>query len=88
MCDADSALRKLADEARSRVDLGDTIRAGLPEPLDRHVEACNLRDDGTLVVLTSSPEWAARLRFEGERMLAHCRRRYPATTRILIRVRT
>ena len=74
------------DEAQSRIELADKIRAGLPEPLDQHIEACNLRDDGTLVVLATNPEWAARLRFESDKMLSHCRQQHPGAARVKIRV--
>lgn len=34
------------------------------------IRAANVRDDGTLVVMVSSPAWAARLRFESDKLLA------------------
>lgn len=37
------------------------------------IRAANVREDGTLVVLVSSPAWAARLRFEEEALLAAAR---------------
>ena len=88
LCDADSPIRRLADEAQSRVELADRVRAGLPAPLNRHIEACNLRDDGTLVVTTTSPEWAARLRFEGDSILSRCRQQHPGAARVKIRVQS
>lgn len=73
-------------EAAARVALTDHLRNGLGEPLGAHVAGANLRTDGTLVVLASGPEWANRLRFESERMLALCRAVHPAAARVLIRV--
>lgn len=82
----DSALRRLADEARRRISLGDHMRTGLPEHLSAGVLGCNIRSDGTLVMIVSSPEWAARLRFESERLLRLCRQREPQAQRVKLRV--
>ncbi|UCG73110.1 MAG: DUF721 domain-containing protein [Chromatiales bacterium] len=73
-------------EAAARVALTDHLRNGLGESLGAHVAGANLRPDGTLVVLASGPEWATRLRFESERMLALCRAVHPAAARVRIRV--
>ncbi len=81
-----TALGRLAAEADSRMDLVVRIRALLPEELRAGVAACNLREDGTLVVLAPSPEWAARLRFEGETLLAGCRSFRPEAARLRLRV--
>jgi len=87
MSDTDSPIRRLIEEAHSRIDLAGVIRAGLPEPMGQHLESCNLRDDGTLVVLASTPEWAARLRFESNAMLSRCRKQHPGAARVKVRVR-
>lgn len=84
--DSDSPLGRLASEAASRVALTDHLRNGLGSPLAAHVAGANLRDDGTLVVLASGPQWAARLRFEGERLLALGRELHPGAARVRIRV--
>lgn len=81
-----TALGRLAAEADSRMDLAAQMRALLPEELRAGISACNLRDDGTLVVLSPSSEWAARLRFEGETLLAGCRKFRPETARLRLRV--
>lgn len=67
--DVDSRVHKLATEARRRVHLTDHLRNQLPEALSAGVLGCNIRPDGTLVVIASSPEWANRLRFESARLL-------------------
>ena len=67
--DVDSRVYKLAAEARRRVHLTDYLRNELPEGLSAGVLGCNIRPDGTLVVIASSPEWANRLRFESARLL-------------------
>lgn len=81
-----TALGRLAAEADSRMDLVARITASLPAELRAGVAACNLREDGTLVVLAPSPEWAARLRFEAETLLAGCRRCHPEVARLKVRV--
>lgn len=67
--EVDSRVHKLAAEARRRVRLTDHLRNQLPEALSAGVLGCNIRPDGTLVVIASSPEWANRLRFESARLL-------------------
>ncbi len=84
--DPTSPLGRLATEAAARVALTDHLRTGLGEALGNHVAAANLRADGTLVVLATGPEWAARLRFESDRLLALCRAINPAAARVRIRV--
>ena len=86
ICDADSAIRRLADEARARLDLSDHIRAGLDAELGQQIAHAVLNDDGTLVVRTTGPEWATRLRFEGEKMLSLCRERHPQAQRVQVKV--
>lgn len=81
-------LGALARAAESRLVLADEIRRHLPPDLAGGVASCNLRADGTLVVTATSPDWAARLRFEAEGILASCRAGWPATTRVRVRVGT
>ena len=79
-------LHELAVRAARRSDLAGFLRAGLPPELGAHVVAGNLRPDGTLVVVTDSPAWAARLRFEGASILARCQEIYPESQRVKVRV--
>jgi len=81
-----SHLEELAAEARSRMDLADQLREKLPQELARHLMGANLRDDGTLVVVASSPEWASRFRFEATEILATCRQQERRALRIKVRV--
>jgi hypothetical protein len=68
-----SGLGRLAAEARMRTDLSDHVRSRLDEPLASGINHCNLRDDGTLVVIAVNSEWAARLRFESQQLMAVAR---------------
>ncbi len=84
--DHDSPVHRLMVEARARMDLADRLRAALPAELAERLTGCNLRSDGTLVVLAAGPEWASRFRFEGDHLLAICRKEFPDTRRIRIAV--
>lgn len=84
--EAGSPLHKLAAEAHRRVSLTDHMRNQLPESLSAGVLACNIRSDGTLVVIASSPEWANRLRFESVQLLQIGRRLEPQVQRVKLRV--
>ena len=88
LSDTDSALGRLADEAALRVALTDHLRNGLDPGIGQQLLGANLRDDGTLVILASGPEWAARLRFESEGLLARAREIRPAAARVRIRTGT
>jgi hypothetical protein len=81
-----SSFGRLASEARARLGLTDHIRAGLPADLAGQMISCNLDPDGILIVRTTGPEWAARLRFESEKILVLCRQQHPKTKSVKIRV--
>ncbi len=83
---ANTPLGALARAASSRLDLADSVRQQLSPTLAAAVSNCNLRGDGTLVVSATSSEWAARLRFEADGILAGCRRDWPAAARVVFRV--
>jgi len=85
---ADSQLGALARAASERLDLADCARRQLPGELAAAIVSCNLRPDGTLVVTAGSPEWASRLRFEADAILAGCRGNWPAAARVRVRVAT
>jgi hypothetical protein len=81
-----SVLSRLAREANRRISLADDLRQNLKDELGDSFSHCNLRDDGTLVLVTTSPEWAARLRFESATILEICRRREPGVLNVKVRV--
>jgi hypothetical protein len=86
MSASNTRLGRLAEEAKRSVDLFEHIRSGLPADLSPQLISCALDDDSTLVIRTSSPEWAARLRFENALLLSLCRERHPETRAVRIRV--
>jgi len=66
----------LGDIIRHAQDMGELVQClqqQLPEESAANIIAANVRDDGELVVLTSSPAWAAKLRFEADVLMAAAR---------------
>jgi hypothetical protein len=85
---ANSGLAKLAVAAQQRADLGDYMRKNLDASLKGGFLHCNLREDETLVVTATSPEWAARLRFASAQFLQLSRERGLSVKTIKVRVAT
>ncbi len=81
-----SKIGQLAAQARAKADLVDHIRNGLEPDLSNEIVHCTVDDDGTLIIRATSPEWANRLRFESEKLLALARQRHPEATQIKVRV--
>jgi hypothetical protein len=52
--DSQSGLGRLAREAAARVALSERLRDALEPELAEHLSACNLREDGTLVLLAGN----------------------------------
>lgn len=76
----------MVQRAQAMARLADRLAAALPEDLAAGIRAANIRDDGELVVIADSPAWAARLRFEGEKLLAAARDANEQVTTISVRV--
>jgi len=81
-----SALGRLARVARQKLALVEHIRNGLPADMAPELVHCSISDNGTLIVRASSPEWAARFRFENETLLALSRELHPETTSVKVRI--
>jgi hypothetical protein len=65
--------RGLGEIVRHARDMGALLRVlqqALPGDAASSIIAANIRDDGELVILASSPAWAAKLRFEADRLMA------------------
>ena len=82
----ESRIGQLAARAHAKVGLTDHIRKGLAPEFAAEVVHCSVEDDGTLVVRTSKPEWANRLRFETEKLLTLARQIHPETIQVKVRV--
>ncbi len=81
-----SKIGQLAARAQAKVGLTDHIRKGLAPDLAAELVHCAVEDDGTLIVRATSPEWANRIRFESEKLLALSRQQHPETTQVKVRV--
>ncbi|NIA27160.1 MAG: DUF721 domain-containing protein [Desulfobulbaceae bacterium] len=79
----------LGDIIRHARDMGELVallQASLPKEEAESVVAANIRDDGELVVLASSPAWAAKLRFEAESLMIAARQTGAEVTACSVRV--
>ena len=75
-------------EASGQRDLTARLKAAVSEPAAGHLLAANVNDDGSLVVICSSPSWAARLRFESGCLLAAAGEAGVRVERLRVRVAT
>ena len=64
-----TSLDNIIQRAQKMDELTSTIQAALPQDLAENLLSANLRDDAELVLVCSSSAWAARLRFESEKLL-------------------
>jgi hypothetical protein len=70
---AGSGLDEIVRYAREMDDLTSALRAVLPEEAQSELLAANLRKNAELVLICSSSSWAARLRFESDRLIEAAR---------------
>ncbi len=66
----------LGDIIRHAQDMGELVQClqrQLPEDAAANILAANIRDQGELIVLASSPAWAAKLRFEADALMTAAR---------------
>ncbi len=84
--DAETGLDKLVHRAQEMDDLTAILQDALVDMDAAEIIAANLRDDGDLVVVCRSSSWAARLRFESERLLAAANAQGHKATRLRVRV--
>ena len=81
-----SPLGNLARHADRMEQLGSLMRENLPASLADGFVHCNVRDDGTLVVVASSSEWAARYRFETAEFTRVCSEQGLEITKVKVSV--
>jgi len=79
-------LDKIIQRAQEMEELTETLRAALGEELGRQLAAANLRDSGELVLVCTSSAWAAKLRFEAERLVVLLRESGAAVSGCRVRV--
>ena len=66
---ATSGLETLIQKAQNMDDLAHKLRKSLNPALAAELLAVNLRQEGELVVICSSPAWAARMRYEANALI-------------------
>ncbi len=79
-------LGEIVRHAREMGELVSQLQAALPDDIGQQVLAANIRDGGELVVLTGSPAWAAKLRFEADALLDAARRTGASVETCTVRV--
>jgi hypothetical protein len=70
---AGGALDEIIQRAQNMDELTTALRAALPADASQNLLAANLRENGELVLICSSPAWASRLRFETDSLMAAAR---------------
>ena len=69
----DGELAGVIRRAREMGELTQALCDGLPGEYAGAIAAANLREDGSLVVIATSPAWASRLRYETDKLLSAAR---------------
>ena len=82
----DGGLGDIVRHARDMGELVHTLQRALPEDMTTSICAANIRDDGELVVLASTPAWAAKLRFEANTLIKAARQSGANVTSCKVRV--
>jgi hypothetical protein len=70
---ANGDLGDIVRRARRLGELTDNLCKSLGEEFSGAIVAANLRENGELVIIASSPAWASRLRYESDALLAAAR---------------
>ena len=81
-----STLGKVVGRAREMDGLAARLRNALDAETAPHLVAANLREDGELAIVCSSPAWAARLRFESDVLMQEARSAGATVERVSIKV--
>lgn len=79
----------LGDIIRHAQDMGELVsqlQQALPDDISASIRSANIRDNGELVILASSPAWAAKLRFEADHLMDTARQTGADVTSCKVRV--
>lgn len=82
----DGGLGDVIRRAKAMGELASILSTALPADLADGIVAANIRDGGELVVICASSAWAARLRFESERLIAAAQKSGAEVTSCVVRV--
>lgn len=80
------SLDKIIQRAQNMDSLTSSLQAGLPADLAVNLIAANVREDGNLVLVCSSPAWASRLRFETDQLIEIAKKSGTDVTGCVVRV--
>jgi hypothetical protein len=83
---ANKSLDKIIQRAQNMDSLTSALQAGLADELAANLIAANIRDDGNLVLVCSSPAWASRLRFEADLLIDIARKTGTDVSGCVVRV--
>jgi len=83
---AHNNLDKVVQRAKDMEELNLLINNSLNKETTSHIVGCNLYDNGKLVILCDSIAWAAKLRFENDKILTIARKRFPNTANCEIKI--
>jgi hypothetical protein len=82
----DGGLGDIIRHARDMGELVHKLQQALPDDMTTSIQSANIRDNGELVILASTPAWAAKLRFEANRLMATARETGADVTSCVVRV--
>ena len=82
----DGDLGEIIGHAKHMGELVHSLQQSLPSDMADSILAANIRDTGELVILASSPAWAAKLRFEADTLIAAARESGAEVTSCKVRV--
>ena len=82
----DGDLAEIIGHAQHMGELVHSLQQSLPSDMADSIRAANIRDTGELVILASSPAWAAKLRFEADALVAAARESGAEVTSCKVRV--
>ena len=80
------SLDKIIQRAQHMDSLTTALRAELTPDLAENLVAANVREDGSLVLVCSTPAWASRLRFETDRLINISKKTGVEVTSCVVRV--
>ena len=81
-----NGLDKIIQRAQTLDSLTSSLQAALPPDLAGNLIAANVREDGDLVLVCSSPAWASRLRFEADQLAEIARKSGMTVRGCIVRV--
>jgi len=82
----DGELGNIIRHAQDMGELIQILQEALPGESQGSICAANIRDNGELVILASSPAWAAKLRFDAECLMQAARNSGAAVSICKVRV--